>query len=1020
MQDRTLARADVDNVAFFRALEQQYEALERELSARQRRHETPVTISRGSLSRAPASPSSSHATPARATGPSARSTAAGRSSNVRAASAARRPRARPPSAAHGAGGARGIAEALRFSRQQGRSASPYERAHSGRRVRYGAEEDEASSTASRAASAESMHGSLSRAHGSAGAGVLAAVAEAVGTAPDAQWARAAVRDRLSAMAPGMAREASLVPELLRATLLLGMLGSSAGAAADAHGAHHDSAHAAGGNANADAPGSGGGGWIGALRTIAPLLYADAVIVFAADHVDSSAGLAPYAGARVAGRPASGRSPLALYASWTRGGRALGSAAAVATTVARRALESRQPVLIDASSPNSLFDGCALAVPLPPAAGKAASAPCGVLLALRWHGGSPDASGTAQFAYPPDTLAVGAIIAAALVPALSAAQPHAQPRDSLARHGGDLGSAQHGGDLGSAQHGGEAERHADAAVDGGGDVAHRPPLPHKTSGHTHGRRADAPGSPTDAQPTSVSQRPPPAARAPPAAGAFAAGERVLADWRGHGSWYGGVIHAVASAAGGPEPSSSVSQDVCYDVCYDDGAFEAGVPLSRVRKEPEAAAAGAARAELPPDASVREAPLGVGTRVLADWKGEGTLFFGHVSAVAPDGVRGRGHGRSYTISYDDGDVEDAVPPERVRQATISGRSSGAPQATGPLTAVASRAARDAAAAAAAEHAAEMAHTRAALGEQVGSVGKELAALSAKIERLEAETAAERTGAAEAVRSAAERADAALRASEAATAAAHTATRASEALTLSRAEGDTRAQSASRTAADEARADAARRTLEVSLHALVKQAVESALELPPEETRAAAPYGGGGGTRGVRSALRARTAGQFERRIDDADDDDGGSLAEPRDEHSRWHARAHAASQPALSPSRVHVEPSASAQLQLQQLALGGLHFAHSSQTSDVRALCTSGSLGSLEQMRARRDQLRARLAALESLEGAPDMRRAQTVIELHAARAELQERLRRMRGSTPAVAPRARSEGFLGPPTVLTTR
>jgi hypothetical protein len=232
--------------------------------------------------------------------------------------------------------------------------------------------------------------------------VLEAIAAAVGEAPDSEWARASVRGRLAALSPGMARQASLMPELLRATLLLGLVGNSA------HGATAAAAMAVDDDDGETGASGLGSEWSLALRACAVLLHADAVLVYARGSASGS---------------------VELCASWSRGGRPLSSVAALAMTIARRVAETGAPVVIDSARPNALLGaGCALSVALG-GGGGASELPLGVLQAFRWRGGGGEVGAGGHelsFVYPPDAPAIAAILAAAAVPAVLRAAQSAPP------------------------------------------------------------------------------------------------------------------------------------------------------------------------------------------------------------------------------------------------------------------------------------------------------------------------------------------------------------------------------------------------------------------------------------------------------------------------------------------------------------------------------------------------------------------------------------------------------------------
>ncbi|KAJ1617889.1 hypothetical protein T492DRAFT_1096599 [Pavlovales sp. CCMP2436] len=271
---------------------------------------------------------------------------------------------------------------------------------------------------------------------------------------------------------------------------------------------------------------------------------------------------------------------------------------------------------------------------------------------------------------------------------------------------------------------------------------------------------------------------------------------------------------------------------------------------------------------------DASLAVGARVLADWRGGGSLYSGRVTAVD-------GHTGCYSIVYDDGDAESGVPPARVRPATLAlaGGAGGGVVADGavadgrPMTTATTAA---------------------------GAVSREISLLSERIVAMELVAESERTAAsarAEATLVAvAERAAVAQALASVEVRAALEAAEARQREALAASEGRQREQRAE----DE-------RRLRETLGALVADSVAKAVD--------GGGAGGFGGGRGVRSALHARSAGL---------------LAPP---------------------------------LQEGRISAGDMSTVR---TPRGTRLYHSGSHGSLDEMRERRDLLRRRLATLLSAE------------------------------------------------------
>lgn len=129
--------------------------------------------------------------------------------------------------------------------------------------------------------------------------------------------------------------------------------------------------------------------------------------------------------------------------------------------------------------------------------------------------------------------------------------------------------------------------------------------------------------------------------------FVKGDKVLANWKNRGQWYPGKIVALAS-----NDNSKV-----YSIQYDDGDREDKVAATRIKKLPKAT----------------DSVLNLGDRVMGAYLGarggHGHWYPGKISKVNKDGT--------YTIAYNDGDIEDKVPADRIKkvataddQAPVSG--------------------------------------------------------------------------------------------------------------------------------------------------------------------------------------------------------------------------------------------------------------------------------------------------------------------------------------------------------------
>jgi len=117
-------------------------------------------------------------------------------------------------------------------------------------------------------------------------------------------------------------------------------------------------------------------------------------------------------------------------------------------------------------------------------------------------------------------------------------------------------------------------------------------------------------------------------------AFAVGDVVKADLRGHGSWYTGRVVAVDTPFR------------VFTVKYDNGHLEKHVPPSRVQ---------------PVSQGNVKSDYASGERVRANWQGCGTWCLGRISAVH------RAEG-TFDVVYDDGEVEAHVAAHRLQVAEL----------------------------------------------------------------------------------------------------------------------------------------------------------------------------------------------------------------------------------------------------------------------------------------------------------------------------------------------------------------
>jgi len=128
---------------------------------------------------------------------------------------------------------------------------------------------------------------------------------------------------------------------------------------------------------------------------------------------------------------------------------------------------------------------------------------------------------------------------------------------------------------------------------------------------------------------------------PSATAWKLGDKVEGNFANQGSWFPGVV-------------SRVNANSTVDITYDDGDTENDVALSLVRKPLVASG----HVEDAGFSSPHEAPFQVGTKVTANYCGQGSWFAGTISRVGGGGV--------FDIAYNDGDTEQNVPSSRIRKA------------------------------------------------------------------------------------------------------------------------------------------------------------------------------------------------------------------------------------------------------------------------------------------------------------------------------------------------------------------
>ena len=145
--------------------------------------------------------------------------------------------------------------------------------------------------------------------------------------------------------------------------------------------------------------------------------------------------------------------------------------------------------------------------------------------------------------------------------------------------------------------------------------------------------------------------------------FDLGNPIEANFNGEGSFFPGQI-------------SKVNADGTYDIVYDDGDAERGVDekLIQPRTANQNEDAGSVASE---ELGEGDTPLGVepkfkaGDKIEADYGQEGTYFPGQVERVNSDGT--------YDIAYEDGDAEDGVHENLIRE-----RSNGTSAASGSASA------------------------------------------------------------------------------------------------------------------------------------------------------------------------------------------------------------------------------------------------------------------------------------------------------------------------------------------------
>jgi hypothetical protein len=121
-------------------------------------------------------------------------------------------------------------------------------------------------------------------------------------------------------------------------------------------------------------------------------------------------------------------------------------------------------------------------------------------------------------------------------------------------------------------------------------------------------------------------------AAPAAGAFAVGAKVECRYKGKKRYYAGVVAAY--------------EDGTYAIDYDDGEKESGVSEELIRAVEEAPA---------PAPAAPSGKYAVGTKVEARYRGKKKWYAGEVTKI---------NGDTYSITYEDGDVEDGVAEELIR--------------------------------------------------------------------------------------------------------------------------------------------------------------------------------------------------------------------------------------------------------------------------------------------------------------------------------------------------------------------
>jgi Ni/Co efflux regulator RcnB len=152
--------------------------------------------------------------------------------------------------------------------------------------------------------------------------------------------------------------------------------------------------------------------------------------------------------------------------------------------------------------------------------------------------------------------------------------------------------------------------------------------------------------------------------------FGEGDRLEANYRGHGKWFSGRV-------------AKARPDGTYDVSYDGGEFEMRVPFARIRSVPDLTDSPAAVEHQQLHSSTSEEGIhrfGEGVQVEANYRGRGKWLRGKIVGQRPNGT--------FDVSYEDGEEEARIPLTRLRSprdtdeadvnaaASMSPRSSGSP--------------------------------------------------------------------------------------------------------------------------------------------------------------------------------------------------------------------------------------------------------------------------------------------------------------------------------------------------------